>query len=38
MAECTKKWEEIAREYRRYIRLEKNLSPKIGRASCRERV
>jgi integrase/recombinase XerD len=27
MAECTKKWEEIAREYRRYIRLEKNLSP-----------
>ena len=27
MAECTKKGEEIAREYRRYIRLEKNLSP-----------
>ncbi len=27
MAECTKKWEEIAREYRRYIRLEKSLSP-----------
>ncbi len=27
MAESTKKWEEIAREYRRYIRLEKNLSP-----------
>ncbi len=27
MAECTKSGEEIAREYRRYIRLEKNLSP-----------
>ena len=36
MAECTKKWEEIAREYRRYIRLEKNLSPNTVESYMRD--